>query len=108
MKRKLFQSVKTIIICQECGKEIFNYSVTCAGYEFTMVKYYRNPKYHPPQPDGYREETKQLSRCLKHTKGRETIRHFDRNIILLKKKSCPVCGVKECNGCTKRTDLLDD
>ncbi len=86
MNRIPFQSVKTIIICQECGKEILNYTAASAGYQFSMVKYYNNPSYSPPMMTGYSEETKQLSKCLKHTKGRETIHHSDRNIILLKKK----------------------
>lgn len=85
MKRKPFQSVKTIIICQECGKEIFNYSAISAGYQFSLAKYAQDPRYTPP-PDGYSKEVLQLVECLKHTKGRETIHHYDRNVILLKKR----------------------
>ena len=107
MNRTPFKSVPTIIICQGCGKEIYNYSTASAGYQFSLAKYARDPKYTPPMMDGYSPETLQLVECLKHTKGRETIHHSDRNIILLKKKQCPVCGEKECKGCTKRTDLLE-
>jgi len=108
MNRIPFKSVHTIIICQECGKEIFNYSATSAGYQFSLAKYARDPRYHPPMIGGYSKEVLQLVECLKHTKGRETIHHYDRNIILLKRKPCPSCGQKECSGCMKRTDLLDD
>ncbi len=85
MNRKPFQSVQTIIICQECGKEHFNYSAASAGCMFSLVKYYKDSSYSPP-PDGYSQEVLDLSKCLDHTKGRETIHHSDRNIILLKKR----------------------
>ena len=85
MKRKPFQSVETIIICQECGKEIFNYSNISAGYQFSLAKYAEDPRYTPPH-EGYSKEVLQLVECLKHTKGRETIHHYDRNVILLKKR----------------------
>ena len=86
MKRQPFQSVNTIIICQECGVENFNYSTTSAGYQFSLAKYAQDSNYTPPIGTGYSKEVLQLVKCLKHTKGRETIHHFDRNIILLKKR----------------------
>ena len=84
MKRRSFQTIQTFVYCKECGAEHHFYSVSQYRNTLGSIKMSKDAKYTPPSR-GYSKETIALRTCLEHTKGREVINHFDRNVILLKK-----------------------
>ena len=86
MKRKPFNTVQTFVYCKECGAEHHFYSVSQYRNTLGSIKMSKDAKYRPPS-DGYSKETLALRTCFEHTKGREVINHWDRNVILLRKRN---------------------